>query len=146
MGVDLTKVFAKAYVCGREISPEEAKKELASLNPGSLVQTANGGSAENEFFVEMLAAQTLRAGTTGGLLAKKPEIDFLLRLAGTTQISEAIRWHGSATGSPFLLVAAGPMEIKSPTRVGMMELPRRKLSRKELERIEGAALLSAQRP
>jgi tRNA threonylcarbamoyladenosine modification (KEOPS) complex Cgi121 subunit len=145
MVVELTKIFAKAYVCGREISPEEAKEELASLNPGSLVQTANAGSAKNEFFVEMLAAQTLRAGTTGGLLAKKPEIDFLLRLAGTTQISEAIKRYGSANGSSFLLVVAGPMEIKSPTSPGSMELPRRNLSKKELERIEGAALLSAQR-
>jgi tRNA threonylcarbamoyladenosine modification (KEOPS) complex Cgi121 subunit len=145
MGVDLTKVFAKAYVCGREISPEEAKKKLASLNPSSLVQTAKVGSAENEFFVEMLAAQTLRAGTTGGLLAKRPEIDFLLRLAGTTQISDAIKLQGSATGVPFLLVAAGPSEIKSPILFESLELPRKKLSKKELDRIEDAALLSAQR-
>jgi tRNA threonylcarbamoyladenosine modification (KEOPS) complex Cgi121 subunit len=139
------KVFAKAYVYGRKIIPEQAKKELASLNPGSLVQTANADSAKNEFFVEMLAAQTLRAGTAGGLLAKKPEIDLLLRLAGTAQISEAIRTHGSAMGAPFLLVIAGPREIMNSGRLESKELPRRKLSKRELDRIEGAALLSAQR-
>ncbi len=140
------KVFAKAYVCEGDVSPDEVKLELASLNPGSFVQTGRVKSAENEFFVEMLAAQTLRAGSVGSLLAKKPEMDFLLRLAGTTQISKAIRVQGSTKGEPFLLVVAGPREINSPRGFEAMELPRRKLSKKELDRIEGAALLSALRP
>lgn len=140
------KVFAKAYVCEGDVSPDEAKLELASLNPGSIVQTGRAKSAENEFFVEMLAAQTLRAGIVGSLLAKKPEMDFLLRLAGTTQISKAIKQYGSTKGEPFLIVVAGPMEIKSSKSVRATELPRRKLSKTELDRIEGAALLSALRP
>lgn len=139
-------VFAKAYVCGGDLSADEAKLELASLNPGSIVQTASAKSAENEFFVEMLAAQTLCAGSVGSLLAKKAEMDFLLRLAGTTQISKAIKQHGSTKGEPFLLVVAGPREIKSSRSFEALELPRRKLSKKELDRIEGAALLSALRP
>jgi tRNA threonylcarbamoyladenosine modification (KEOPS) complex Cgi121 subunit len=142
----MTGVFAKAYLCGREMSPEEAKEEVASLNPGSMVQTASAESAENEFFVEMLAAQTLRAGSVGSLLAKKPEMDFLLRLSGTTQIAGAIKQLGSTKGAPFLLVVAGPREIKSSKSLDALELPRRKLSKKELDRIERAALLSAQRP
>jgi tRNA threonylcarbamoyladenosine modification (KEOPS) complex Cgi121 subunit len=88
----------------------------------------------------------LHAGSGGSLLAKKPEMDFLLRLAGTTQISKAIRQQGSTKGEPFLLVVAGPREIKSSRSFEAMELPRRKLSKKELERIEGAALLNALRP
>ena len=139
------KVFAKAYVCEGNLSPEKAKLELTSLNPGSIVQTGRSKSAGNEFFVEMLAAQTLRARSVGCLLAKKPEMDFLLRLAGTTQISKAIKEHGSTKGEPFLLVVAGPREIKGPRKFEAMELPRRKLSKRELDRIEGAALLSALR-
>ncbi|HLQ07143.1 MAG TPA: KEOPS complex subunit Cgi121 [Nitrososphaerales archaeon] len=146
MAVDMMKVFAKAYVCKGSASPDEAKKEFASLNPGSIVQTGSAESAKNEFFVEMLAAQTLRAGSVGGLLAKKPEMDFLLRLAGTTQISRAIKQYGSTKGVPFLLVVAGPREIRESRSFKAMELPRRKLSKKELDRIEGAALLSALRP
>ncbi|HEV2226630.1 MAG TPA: KEOPS complex subunit Cgi121 [Nitrososphaerales archaeon] len=140
------KVFAKAYVCDGDLSPDEVKLELASLNPGSIVQTGRAESAENEFFVEMLAAQTLRAGSVGCLLAKKPEMDFLLRLAGTTQISKAIKQYGSTEGEPFLIVVAGPREIKSPRAARAAELPRRELSKKELDRIEDAALLSALRP
>ncbi len=139
-------IFAKAYICEGDTSPDEAKEVLASLNPGSFVQTGNAKSAANEFFVEMLAAQTLRAGSVESLLAKKPEMDFLLRLAGTTQISKAIKQHGSRKGEPFLLVVAGPKEIKSSASFKALELPRRKLSKKELDRIEGAALLSTLRP
>jgi tRNA threonylcarbamoyladenosine modification (KEOPS) complex Cgi121 subunit len=73
-------------------------------------------------------------------------MDFLLRLAGTTQISKAIKLYGSTKGEPFLIVVAGPREIKSSKSVKATELPRRKLSKKELDRIEDAALLSALRP
>lgn len=140
------KVFAKAFVCDGDTSLDEAKKEFASVNPGSIVQTASADSAQNEFFLEMLAAQTIRAGSVGSLLSKKPEMDFLLRLAGTTQISRAIEQYGSTKGDPFLLVIAGSREIKSSTSLKARELPRRKLSKKELDRIEVAALLSALRP
>ena len=142
----MMQVFAKAYVCKGDVSPDEAKLKLAFLNPGSFVQTGRAKSAENEFFVEMLAAQTLRAGSVGGLLAKKPEMDFLLRLAGTTQITKAIKLYGSTKGEPFLIAVAGPREIKTSKSVRAIELPRRKLSKKELDRIERAALLSALRP
>jgi tRNA threonylcarbamoyladenosine modification (KEOPS) complex Cgi121 subunit len=142
----MVKIFAKAYVCGSELSPEEAKLELAALNPGTIVQTGSARSAENEFFVEMLAAQTLRAGVAGGLIAKKPEMDFLLRLAGTTQISKAIKRYGSTKGEPFMLVVAGRRGIRSPKTFEALELPRRRLTKKELNRIEEAALLSALRP
>jgi tRNA threonylcarbamoyladenosine modification (KEOPS) complex Cgi121 subunit len=140
------KVFAKAYVCGGDLDPDEAKLEFGSSNPSSIVQTGRAKSAANEFFVEMLAAQTLRAGSAGSLLAKKPEIDFLLRLAGTTQISKAIKQCGSRKGEPFLLVVAGPKKINFPRSAKAKELPRGKLTKKELDRIEEAALLSVLRP
>lgn len=122
------------------------KKRLASKNRGVVVQAAKAGSATNEFFVEMIAAQTLRAETSGSLLAKKPEIDFLLRLAGTTQIARAIKELGAEEGGPFLLVAAGPRAVHAPPELAGSELPRLDLSSAELERIERAALLNARRP
>ncbi|MDG7007356.1 MAG: hypothetical protein JRN06_03815 [Nitrososphaerota archaeon] len=109
-----------------------------------VVQTAAEGAATNEFFVEMLAAQTLRAAESGTLLANSPEMDFLLRLAGTTQITRAIREKGSAKGKPFLLVVAGRTIPESGPVLGQ-ELPRHGLSKGELQRVEKAALLSARR-
>ena len=45
---------------------------------------------------------------TGALLAAKPEVDLLLRLAGTTQIALAIEEAGYRARGPMILVAAGP--------------------------------------
>ena len=108
------KIFAKAYNCDPETNPEALKRKLSLANPGALVQTAKGRSAANEFFVEMLAAQTLRAEDSGSLLAKKPEIDLLLRLAGTNQISTAIKEKGAKNGEAFLLDICRKVGAKIP--------------------------------
>lgn len=58
----------------------------------------------------MIAMQTLRARQTGALLAERPEVDLLLRLAGTNQITEALKTHGYKGPGTKLLVAAGPRD------------------------------------
>jgi tRNA threonylcarbamoyladenosine modification (KEOPS) complex Cgi121 subunit len=138
-------IFAKAYACGPGSDMDLLKRELAAANPGALVQAAKGGSAENEFFVEMLAAQTLRAETSKSMLANKPEIDLLLRLAGTTQISQAIKGEGARRGEPFLLMAAGRSALTTPRVLEGKELPRTGLTKAELAKVEKAALLGTRR-
>ncbi|MCL4354987.1 MAG: hypothetical protein JRM79_04535 [Nitrososphaerota archaeon] len=140
----MERVTARAYLC-EGMDPDEAKGALARANPGAVVQTVKAGSVKNEFLAEMVAAQTLQAMESGGLLAKKPEIDLLLRLAGTTQISRAIRLEGSVNGGRFLVIVAGHMALTSPPGFTGAQLPRRLLSRSELARVEGAALLGAER-
>jgi tRNA threonylcarbamoyladenosine modification (KEOPS) complex Cgi121 subunit len=139
------RIFAKAFLCRRGASPEDFKRRLADANPGSMVQAAKGGLVGNEVFIELLAAQTLQAESSGGLLANKPEIDFLLRLAGTTQISRAIRDAGARSGDQFVLVVAGRSTIRRPSGIDGKELPRLELTASELGRIEKAALLNAER-
>lgn len=99
-------------------------------------------SVKNEFVVEMLAAQTFQAQASGSLLAKKPEIDLLLRVAGTTQISSAIKKHGARARERFLAVVAGDSAVQSPRAFSPLELPRNSLNRSELARVECAALLN----
>ena len=135
----------KAFVCGPGARGEEIKRGLAAANPGSMVQAIDAGAADNEFFLEMLAAQTLLAEETGSLLAKKREVDFLLRVAGTAQISRAIKERGMRPGRKFLVVVAGPAEVRGSGELDVPELPRRGLTKTELRRIERAAFLSAQR-
>jgi len=139
------RIFAKAFLCPRGASPEDMKRRFAVANPGSMVQAVKGGLARNEAFVELLAAQTLHAESSGGLLANKLEIDFLLRLAGTTQISRAIGNAGAKNGDKFLLVAAGRRKIVRPSAIEATVLPRQELTVSELERIEKAALLNAEK-
>jgi hypothetical protein len=141
---EMQKVNARAYLC-EGMDPGEAKGALLRANPDAVVQTLRVGSVKNEFLVEMLAAQTLQAMESGGLLAKKPEIDLLLRFAGTTQISRAIESDGAAKGGKFLAVVAGHATPSMPSGFNGVRLPRKPLSRSELGRIEGAALLGADR-
>ena len=139
------RIFAKAFLCPSGASPEDLKSRLASANPGSMVQAAKAGLAGNEVFVELIAAQTLQAESSGGLLAKKPEIDFLLRLAGTTQISRAIREAGAKSGDEFIVVVAGRSALTRPSGIDGKELARLELTSSELAKIEKAALLNAEK-
>jgi tRNA threonylcarbamoyladenosine modification (KEOPS) complex Cgi121 subunit len=140
------KIFVKAYLCGPEAKPNEIRQKLSAMNPRFMVQAARLTPGTNAFFLEMLAAQTLQAESSGSLLAKKPEIDFLLRLAGTTQIAVSIKDAGAREGEAFVVIVAGRSEVNVGTQPVGRELPRRKLSRAELDRIERGALLNARRP
>ena len=139
-----TKVIS--VIVEEEADPDSVKKTVQAKIRGSIVQTVRADAATNGFFVEMIAAQTLSANGTQNMLAKKPEIDLLLRLAGTTQISRAIEQIGAKKGKPFLLIIAGPESALaglSAKELGGLELRKRKLSPDELEGIEQAALLNA---
>jgi tRNA threonylcarbamoyladenosine modification (KEOPS) complex Cgi121 subunit len=138
-------VFARAYRFGEGTDSQEVKSRLLAANPGSLVQVAKPGSVRNEWLAQMLAAQTFRAQSSGTLLANKPEMDLLLRLAGTTQISKAIVSYGAPGGKAFVAINASRAEIVVPEDYAGAELPRKNLSSTELAKIEKAALLSARR-
>ena len=125
--------------------PDSIREKVIAQTPGSLVQAVSARAAKNGYYIEMIAAQTLHATGTPNLLARKPEVDLLLRFAGTTQISRAIGQMGAKIGRPFILVVAGP--AKQLARVNWAELHgkelvKRDLSPDELERIEAAALLN----
>jgi len=131
-----------------EIDQDEVKSSVAKRHPYSLVQTVDAQAAENGAYVDMIAAQTLHADGTDSLLARKLEVDFLLRLARTTQISTAIEQVGAKKGKPFLLVVAGAakqVDDIAPEVLGGKKLRRGPLSTDELDKIESAALLNVEK-
>jgi tRNA threonylcarbamoyladenosine modification (KEOPS) complex Cgi121 subunit len=138
---------ARCYSVPGNVDADALRKQLGANNPGLIVQVAKHGAASNEFCIEMIAAQTGRAAANQNLLARKEEIDLLLRLAGTTQISVAIGRLAPKKGEPFLLIMSGKKErldrVKPPR--GWTRLSRSPLSREDYERIESAALLDAAR-
>ena len=137
----------RAFTVGADFDSGEVREKVRRENRSSLVQTLRLGAASNERLLEVFAAQTMRALSTGSLVSKKPEIDFLLRVAGTTQISKAIRKVGSRTKEPFVLVVASRRKISMQvSKIDWKELTRHDLTEKELERVEVAALLNASRP
>ena len=98
--------------------------------------------------MEVLWGQTTEAERLGTLLANEPEVDMLLRIAGTRQISVAIREAGFRNGTRSVLVAAGARskltqlesQLNGARRVGGGEL-----TSQDLERVEKAALLNLKR-
>jgi len=139
------KAHARVFSFEKDAKADEVKARLGAVNPGCVVQTAGGGMIRNVALAEMLAAQTFQAESSGRLLAKKPEVDLLLRLAGTTQISKAIKEGGARAGEPFILIVAGLSHVKGIPGLRGRELPRSRLTEQELARIERAALLDAAR-
>jgi tRNA threonylcarbamoyladenosine modification (KEOPS) complex Cgi121 subunit len=94
-----------------KLAPEEAEPELLRLrstHPGLVIQLVSVKRLPSARAVLMIAAQTLRALDTDSLLAAKPEVDLLLRLAGTSQITVALKKNGYRSRGTMMLVAAGP--------------------------------------
>ena len=140
---------ARGYRMDPRRDSEALKADVSAAFPGLIVQTADPAVASKESLIEMFAAQTIRAAQTGALLARKAELDLLLRAAGTTQISEAIQKAGARPGQQFLLVVAGEEKDLQALESGKFalgaRLPKGELTRDDFVRVEKAALLSAMR-
>ena len=141
--------MARCYRFNGSVAPEGLRQGIRKAFPGLLVQTVDSAAASNEKLFEMLGEQTLEASRGGGTLAKKPEVDLLLRLGGTAQISRALQEVGTKHGRSFVLVVIGEEAdvrgLESAEGSGWERLQRRELDREEMRRIERAALLDAER-
>ena len=125
-------------------------RRLRELHPDLVIQLVSMRKKPNAKAVEMIAAQTIRARETGALIAEKPEVDLLLRLAGTAQISEAIEKAGYKARGRRFLVGAGPDEgvARLGSHLGREEfagryrrIPGGRLDDEGREMVERAALL-----
>ncbi len=125
--------------------PDTERQQARALLSRGFVQTVRATAADNAFFVEVIAAQTLRAWEKDELVARRPEIDFILRMAGTSQISKALGEVGSRKGASFVLVVASPGRVPMGNALRGRALARRDLSLDERDRVERAALLGALR-
>lgn len=139
----------RAYSLPGDTDAKRLKERLAKDFGLLSVQVADSAQASNEAFLEMLCAQTVESKKRGTLLAKGAEMDLLLRVAGTTQISEAISRAGAKKGEPSLLIMFGDRALISRVDVSAFgkphRLPRVEPGTEELGRIEAAAILNAGR-
>ncbi len=137
------------------VRPGEVEGLLAKARtqgPKVIIQVFSASRSPNAGAVEMIAAQTLTAAESGSTLAERPELDLLLRLAGTRQIGEAFQRVGyKASGKRFFMVAAAEGDGAALRRLSkalardsrFAEVERKKLAKGDLEQVERAALLSA---
>jgi len=140
----------RCYLVPPERDAEALKKEISRTAPGLLVvQVASSDAVRNQAFVELLAWQTVWASSSGSLLAKTPEMDLLLRLSGTSQISEAIKNTGARKGRRNVLILAGGRgqlgRLSRTLLAGASRVKSTPLSAEESARVERAALLGAAR-
>jgi tRNA threonylcarbamoyladenosine modification (KEOPS) complex Cgi121 subunit len=138
-----------------EAPAEEVEGILTKVragSPGVIVQAFASGSAPNPSAVKLIAAQTLTAAKSGYTLAERPELDLLLRLAGTRQIGEAFQRVGyKSEGKRLFMVAAeegGGATLRHLSerlaRDGRFaEVAKRKLAKSDMEQVERAALLAS---
>ncbi len=132
-----------------EQAAEELKLRLSAKYPSVGVQVAALSSADNETFVELIAAQSIHARLKGTLLARRLEMDLLLRLSGDNQIAAAIAAAGAKKGERNILILLGRAgdlrKIEIENSLAGKRLPRKALSTEELGRVERAALLDSNR-
>lgn len=126
----------------------KTKKDLDTLQKyvsgKAYLQTFRKSSSDNARFFKMIAYQSLAALYEKAMLARKPEIDFLLRVAQTTQIKEAIRQNSFVEGSENVVAIFGYKQIRFVgNKVKFKKLEEKELSKGELLQIEKAALLSS---
>lgn len=133
----------------------EAEKLLGDLRsafPRLIVQLLSLPDKPNSKRIKMIASQTIRSIQKGTLLAGKPEVDIMLRLAGTTQISKAISNLGYTGSGSRVIVAMGARSDLKRFEKYAARNPERyrkttgtKLMKADLEAVERAALLSGAR-
>lgn len=87
-------------------SPEEFIGEIRAVNRKLAVQAVNAKLVAGKEHALEVVRQTLYAKQRGTMLSKKLEIDVLLRLACTNQISRALDELGLRRGTSDVLVIA----------------------------------------
>ena len=125
---------------------------LRKESPNAIIQVFGASEPPNERAVELVVAQTLAAARSGSTIAERPELDLLLRLAGTRQIGEAFRRVGYKDGGKRLFMVAGSegtgaslkrLRKRASGDRRFTPIARRKLEKGDLELVELAALLAA---
>ena len=122
---------------------------LRSRYPGLVIQIVSLARLPTPWALRMMAAQTLRARKTNSLLAAKPEVDLLLRVAGTSQISEAMEKSGYKARGRRLLIATGREEDLKALMRDLSKMPsysvredrRERPDQYDMHLVERAALL-----
>ena len=135
-----------------EVDAETAESDLLTLrsrHPKLVIQMVSMAHIPSTWALRMIAAQTLRARKMKCLLAAKPEVDLLLRVAGTSQISEAMEKSGyKAKGKRLLIATGGEAEMKA-LRKALSKMPAYSAREEEtgkpdkegMQAVERAALL-----
>ncbi|MDG6928800.1 MAG: hypothetical protein JRN39_04660 [Nitrososphaerota archaeon] len=90
--------------------PAGEARELRKAARSLILQPFDPSLSRGSLHVQLLLGQTVRAMRTGQLLARKAEVDFLMRLALTDQIQKAISLAGAKPHGEAMLLLYGKVE------------------------------------
>lgn len=134
----------------RQSAAEGFLSALRQMFPDLTVQLVTLEKETNATLLEFIGHQTINAIAKRSLLANRPEVDLLLRLAGTSQIGTALKRVGYGKSGNKVLVAIGERSLLLRLRRYCMKhaprhtpLKKSPLSARDFEKVEVAALLSA---
>lgn len=105
--VDNIPVMATC-AAGPDIDLDALRHELPTI----WIQAVDSRYVLDENHLRRIVEVTMAAKDTGNMLGRRPEIDLLLRLAQTTQISAAISRAGVGAGSVVLVAAGDASSLK----------------------------------
>ncbi len=134
-----TCVEIRSYKSGDD--PADQLKAFRKAARGAYVQTFDPSAVGGRMHILLALKQTDELKGSGQLLADKAEVDLLLRVAGTRQISLAVRAAGSRPGADSLLVVfGGEEEVRKglaaiSNRVRLKPFVRKRPGRKAAARI-----------
>jgi len=119
-----TCVEMRSYRSGDD--PASQLKAFRKAARGASVQTLDLSAVGGRMHILLTLKQTEELKGSSQLLADKAEVDLLLRVAGTRQISVAVRAAGSRPGADSLLVVFGGDEEVSRGLAAISSLVRLK--------------------
>src|SRR3972149_1292392 len=92
---------------GKATEPKDFLDTLRSKFPNVTIQIIADDAVYNIEHLKWSVRQSSLAKTRGVMLAKRVELDLLMRIGGMNQISEAIKIAGAKENSPCYIVGIG---------------------------------------
>jgi len=94
-------------IYGRTTKPRDLLEFLRSKFPNLSIQIVTDETVYNIEHLRWTIRQSWFAKDRGVMLAKRVELDLLMRIAGASQISEAIKIAGAKENIPFYMACIG---------------------------------------
>lgn len=87
--------------------PKDLLDELRRRFPKLVLQIISDNAVYADEHLKWVARQSWHAKDRAIMLAKKVELDLLMRIAGVAQIADALKVAGAKKGEPFIILGIG---------------------------------------
>ncbi len=89
------------------VEPKDLLDEIRRRFPKLVLQIISDNAVYDDEHLKWVARQSWLAKNRGIMLAKKVELDLLMRIAGAAQIADALKIAGARKDEPFVILGIG---------------------------------------